>query len=59
MVWLEQTAPGDFSVHTLEESLPQAGTLIIEDLDGDGLPELLVSGYEDNVVLLYTPEVAL
>ncbi len=44
VVWLEQTAPGDFSVHTLEESLPQAGTLILENLDGDVLPEHLVSG---------------
>ena len=53
VVWMEQTAPGEFAVHTLEESLTQAGTVIIEDLDEDGQIELVISGYDDNVLFLY------
>ena len=57
VVWMEQTAPGEFSTHTLEEQLTQAGITIIEDLDGDGHNELMVSGYDDNVVFYYDLEV--
>ena len=30
--------------------------MIIEDLDGDGFSELVVSGYDDNVVFVYDVE---
>ena len=50
----EQTSPGEFTQHTLEESLGQAGGMLIKDLNGDGLNELLVTGYEDNVLFVYS-----
>lgn len=50
----EQTTPGEFTQHTLEQSLGQAGGMVIGDLNGDGLNELLVTGYEDNVLFVYS-----
>ena len=50
----EQTAPGEFTQHTLEASLGQAGGMVIKDLNGDGSNELLVTGYEDNVLFVYS-----
>ena len=52
--WLEQTAPGAFVQHTIEESLGQASGALVVDLDGDGRSELVFTGYEDNVVNVYT-----
>jgi hypothetical protein len=52
--WLEQTAPGTFVTHVLEDHLGQAGGMVIADLDGDGKNELVVTGYEDDVVYVYT-----
>ena len=40
--------------HTLETNLGQAGGMFIEDFDGDGDNELLVTGYEDNVLFIYS-----
>ena len=54
--WLEQVEPGRFDQHVLEPELTQAGAMIIEDLDGDGFSELVVSGYDDNVVFVYDVE---
>lgn len=54
--WLEQTAPGEFATHVLEDQLGQAGGMTIGDLDGDGRAELVVTGYEDNVVYVYAKE---
>lgn len=51
--WLEQTAPGVFATHILEDKLGQAGGLPIADLNGDGRNEAVVTGYEDNVVYIY------
>ena len=51
--WLEQTAPGSFTQHVLETSLGQAGGCVVTDLDGDGANELVVTGYEDNVIYVY------
>jgi hypothetical protein len=51
--WLEQTAPGTFATHVIEESLGQASGAIVVDLDGDGRNELVFSGFEDNVVYVY------
>ncbi len=56
--WLEQTAPGVFAQHTLEEDLHQAGSMLVVDLDGDGANELVVSGYVDNVLFIYRREEA-
>jgi hypothetical protein len=52
--WLEQQEDG-FTTHVLQEDLPQAGGMKVVDLDGDGRQELVVSGYEHSVVLLYEP----
>ncbi|HBU46896.1 MAG TPA: hypothetical protein DEB46_01175 [Myxococcales bacterium] len=52
--YFEQTAPGTFTQHVLEDFLGQAGGMLIKDVDGDGRNELLVTGYEDNVLFLYT-----
>ena len=51
---LEQTAPGQFITHVLEAQLGQAGGKVIADLDGDGANELVVTGYEDDVVYVYS-----
>jgi hypothetical protein len=47
---------GGCAQHVLEAELPQAGAMLVEDLDGDGRSELVVSGYDDNVVFVYTVE---
>jgi hypothetical protein len=51
--WLEQTEPGTFVTHVIEDSLGQASGAIVVDLNGDGRNELVFSGYEDNVVYVY------
>jgi hypothetical protein len=51
--WLEQTAPGTFATHVLEESLGQASGAIVQDLNGDGRNELVFTGYENDVVYVY------
>ena len=52
--WLEQTAPGEFATHVLEEQLGQAGGGHVVDIDGDGRNEVVFTGYEDNRVYVYT-----
>lgn len=54
--WLEQTAPGQFATHVIEDQLGQAGGMVIGDVDGDGRAELVVTGYEDNVIYVYAKE---
>ncbi len=51
--WLEQVRPGTFESHVLEQQLPQSGGAKVVDLDGDGAPELVVTGYESNAVYVY------
>jgi len=51
--WLEQTAPGELTTHVLQDQLGQAGGMVITDLDHDGKNEIVVTGYEDNVVYIY------
>lgn len=53
LYWLEQTAPGAFTTRVLEERLPQAGGMLVVDLDGDGRNEIVAAGYENNLVLIY------
>ena len=50
---LEQTSAGHFATHVLEKKLGQAGGCKVVDLDGDGKNEIVVTGYEDNVVYIY------
>ena len=45
---------GEFTTWVLDENITQAGAMKIEDLDGDGKAELVVSGYDANVVYIYT-----
>lgn len=54
--WLEQVRPGHFATHVLEDTLTQAGGVLVVDLDGDGNNELLVTGYDANVVYVYKKE---
>ncbi|HSN26031.1 MAG TPA: VCBS repeat-containing protein, partial [Kofleriaceae bacterium] len=54
--WLEQTSSGQFATHVIEDQLGQAGGMVIGDVDGDGRPELVVTGYEDNVIYVYAKE---
>ena len=56
MYWLEQTAPGVFATHVLEDALGQAGGMVIADLNGDGAAEIVVTGYEDDVIYVYERE---
>jgi hypothetical protein len=50
---LEQTAPGEFTTHVLEDPLGQAGGMKIVDFDGDGNMEIVASGYDENAIYLY------
>lgn len=51
--WMEQKSKGQWEMHVLEQNLPQAGGMIVTDLDGDGKNEIVVTGYENNVVYIY------
>ena len=51
--WIEQTAPGTWSTHVLEESMGQAGGVTVIDINGDGANELIMNGYEDNLLVIY------
>ncbi len=51
--WIEQTSPGSFATHVLEESLSQASGGLIVDLDGDGRSEMVFTGYDNDVVNVY------
>jgi len=51
--WLEQTSRGQFTTHVLEAMLSQAGGMQVVDLDGDGRREIVVTGYDANVVYVY------
>lgn len=52
--FLEQTSTGEFETHVIEESLGQAGGALVVDLDGDGTNEVIFTGYENDVVYVYT-----
>ncbi len=41
LYWLEQKARGQWERHAIDESFSQVHTVALEDLDGDGRPELL------------------
>ena len=51
--WLEQASSG-WVTHVLEQKLAQAGGLQVADLDSDGKNEIVVTGYEANVVYVYS-----
>jgi hypothetical protein len=52
--FLRQTGPGQFTRTVLESCLGQASGAVIQDLEGDGDRETIVTGYEDNVVYIYS-----
>ena len=56
VLWFEQTQAGRFEGHELEPDLTQAGSIQITNLIGDDNTELVVSGYDDNVVFVYSKE---
>jgi hypothetical protein len=41
LYWLEQRPAGQWTNHTIDDSFSQVHTVALEDLDGDGKPELL------------------
>lgn len=45
ILWLEQTAPGEFRRHSIEQNACYHAALEIEDADGDGTPGLAVGGF--------------
>ena len=53
-VYLLVQEAGDFQTWVLDEDMTQAGSMKIEDLDGDGKTEFVVSGYDANVIYIYT-----
>lgn len=50
---LEQQEDGTFATTVFQTNLPQAGSTHIVDLDGNGTNEIVLSGYEAGVVLVY------
>ena len=50
---LEQVDPGKFVTLTLQSDFGQAGGQIIRDLNGDGVPELIVSSYDNDLVSIF------
>ena len=42
-----------FETWVLDENLPQAGSMKVKDLNGDGQQELIVTSYDQNVIYLY------
>ncbi len=51
--WLEQTGVGTWLTHKLDTGIEQAGGMVVIDLDGDGINEIVVTGFSDNVVYVY------
>ena len=45
LVWLEQTKPGVFVKHTIEMGFPRHATLDLGDVNGDGLPDIVVGNF--------------
>ncbi|MBF0409358.1 MAG: VCBS repeat-containing protein [Candidatus Riflebacteria bacterium] len=48
---IEQTYPGIFETRVLATEVPQGG-VAVDDVDGDGFEEIIVSSYEANKLLL-------
>lgn len=50
--WLEQEG-GSFKTKVLQKDLTQAGCMNVRDLDGDNNTDVVVSGYDDNVIYIF------
>ncbi|MFZ9887143.1 MAG: FG-GAP repeat domain-containing protein, partial [Myxococcota bacterium] len=53
---LEQTAAADFEVVVLADDMPQAGGVLVHDVDGDGDNDILVTSYEANGLWVFDNE---
>ena len=51
---IEQTAPGEFKTMIFDQEVAQAGGMKIKDLNGDGVAEIVTTGYENNGLYLFT-----
>ena len=51
--FIEQTEPGVFRTLIFDEQIPQAGGMKIKDLNGDGIAEIVTTGYENNGIYLF------
>jgi hypothetical protein len=43
----------EYSIKTIHQSKGTVGQISIEDVDGDGHPEMFVPGYNENIVYIY------
>jgi quinoprotein glucose dehydrogenase len=48
LIWLEQTRRGTFVRHTIEMGMPRHATLDIGDVNGDGMPDIIVGNFSIN-----------
>ncbi len=51
--WYEHDGNGSFEQHELEADLRQAGGVTIIDFDGNGTNEIIMTGFENDIIKIY------